>query len=109
MPFDSKDFVAAPVCAEIALLDKMSEILAVPERWCKGAAVSPDGSAFCIVGAASNAHTHIAWCPPYPLINLVLYALNQEVGYPVSMFNDAPATTHADVVALLSRVRKSYE
>lgn len=114
MPFDSKDFVAAPVRhpEEIAILDKMAELLAAPERWCQGDFTSKDGKSLCVIGAVHVAGEYKAGS----LISVKTPAyrayvrLARELGRrSLPDFNDDPKTTHTDILALIARARSSFE
>lgn len=111
MPFDSKDFVAAPVRhpEEIAILDKMAELLATPERWLKGALAC--GDRVCLAGAGRKVLTGSPWkSPERTSVSLgVSNALRYAAGGFIGSFNDDPHTTHADILALIARAPQSFE
>ena len=88
-------------------LDEMARLLATPEQWCKGAYQTQkrEGQAYCIVGAYSAATGHGGDRLYYPP-GAAWLALLQQVKT-LATFNDDPATTHADILALIARARAS--
>ena len=115
MPFDSAGFAETKVAhsAEIAVLDKMAEILASPKHWCKGDFRQEkrtwDGvkyRSYCLIGALSRAFDVVL---PQGSQDDAVYALRQAAdNMYLSEYNDAPATTHADVLALIAKARASF-
>lgn len=99
MPFDGVGFPSDPALEKI---DRVIELLAVEERWCKGIVRSSDGR-MCLVGALIEADAR-------PLLEPVLReAVRKVTGRTpgrLERFNDAQATTHAVVLAVLDRARE---
>lgn len=120
MPFDDPHRqieIETPNKEEIAILDKMAELLATPDRWCKGAAskTGPKGEVLLCIYAALNV---AATGSPCILVPRTAAALRVEISlcdalprhYPRPLaFNDAPTTTHTDILALITRARRSFE
>lgn len=119
MPFDNPSpELEIPNKAEIAILDEMVELIATPEKWCKGAFRGGGGS-YCLIGAVQEA-TGVR-CFSYPGARLacsVVCGLTRALGDvpnffrpggSVATFNDAPETTHADILNLIARTRRSFE
>jgi hypothetical protein len=84
-------------------LDQVIDLLATPDRWCKGTFRSPNGRR-CLVGAmlAVNA-VNILRRP-------VLDAIHEVSGghyRHIEKFNDARSTTHSLVIAVLMRTREN--
>lgn len=95
------------------LLRRARERIATPERWTKGAfardpadgydrgdrgALDPD-SCLCANGSLFAAHGDVG-PPPYGVSQTLTRAARGRGFETVSKFNDAPETTHADVMAL---------
>jgi hypothetical protein len=108
MPFDA---MPQPLrhAAEIAIVDKMTQLLATPDRWCQGS--NFNGARMCLVGAAWTVLGGDPGRMPLatPIRRSLQQALDEEAGMSVAIFNDAPERTHADVVDLLVRVRRRFE
>lgn len=117
MPFDDPTLrVDLPVKhqAEIAIIDKVIEVIATPQAWCKG--TSETHGRHCIIGAIDVVRVELAresgsdqfW--PLHLVNSRVQELCQLAGfYHVPAFNDARKTKHKDVMAFLARVRASFQ
>lgn len=97
----------------LALARRVRALLEAPERWTQGyfardaagqECVSKDPAAqcWCIVGAMVRLGSDDPR-PDVEFIN-VLKAHLGPAGRSLSMWNDAPGRTHADVLALLDRV-----
>jgi hypothetical protein len=109
MPFDS----APEIKEELRVLDRMREILAMPDKWCKGNV--RDGDAVCVAGALYVADGSE---PDAPLIvtTLSLAAMKSwgalvrtsrdDSGLFPAEFNDDPRTTHSDILSLIDRARE---
>jgi len=91
------------------LLEKARELISDPARWTKGAVArdlngepieefSSDAVCFCSIGVVSS----VANC--LGLFNSTTHLLDRcagKRGYPnILSFNDAPTTTHEDIVSL---------
>lgn len=99
MPFDGQD--QKP---EIQILDRMRELLATSDRWCKGALNAPSG-ARCLMGAfyEVNGPVHSEQSAGHR----VFHSLKNLTGtYKLHNFNDAPTTSHSDVLALIDAARE---
>lgn len=97
-----------PHAEEIAIIARMEELLATPERWCKWQYYSY-GGAVCLGGAARVA---MGSGSPERRPNVarkfekrVLEAISSNV----TLFNDNPRTTHADVLRQLRKARRHFE
>lgn len=100
MPFD-----ATPEhlnAGAIRVVDGMMELLATPERWIQFAV--DDETGHCVIGAAWRVAGFDDETGHY-----VVNAMHAEAGMKCWLFNDAPTTTHADILALLRRVRGRLE
>jgi hypothetical protein len=99
MPFDGIGYESRIDALE--RMDKVIDLLAREDRWCKQQLRSYDGRR-CILGAMMAADATIALKDP------ILLAINQVTGRDylrIEMFNDHPLTTHALVVKVLHRAR----
>ncbi len=118
MPFDDMTIRTKPEIAlldkmaqilakpEIALLDKVRDLLATPEKWCKNA-LEHDGR-HCVYGALNLAS--YGDCMPrvgagatYKNVERAL--VGETVRSDIILFNNAPHTEHADILALIDRAR----
>lgn len=109
MPFDN---TTGFVRDEIVLLGKMAEILATPEKWCQGDYINCDTRAVCLVGAlnvASGRLAHSVVPMGTRAFGLLIQMGNLGGWGTAHAFNDAPGTTHADVLDLIARTRRSFE
>lgn len=125
MPFDNTSFKETPVksAEEIAILDGMAYRLREPRLWCKDSLRK--GVSRCLLGIlneedhGSYMH-HWAWHsgeaqlrPPADRVLARLSDLANTGGRlsraNVVKFNNAPETTHADVLNLIARARESFE
>ncbi len=98
MPFDGVVYVADRSLHEI---DAVIDLLATPDKWCKGALRSHDGR-FCIRGAV-RAVDGAEMLEP-----MILEAIGQVAGKRcrrLESFNDHPKTSHAQILAVLMRTR----
>ncbi|MGE5270802.1 MAG: hypothetical protein ACM3JG_14140 [Thiohalocapsa sp.] len=98
MPFDGVGFASPKSLDQI---DAVIERLGAPERWCKGALRSHDGR-YCIRGAVRAVGGAEVLEP------VILQAIAEVAGKRfgrIESFNDHPNTSHAQVVAVLSRAR----
>jgi hypothetical protein len=127
MPLDTSNFKETTVdsrSAEVVILDKITEVLAKPSKWCKHALSQGDN--FCLIGAL-NVADHGHWDHvvrndgrtldfSQPAAKNVLKQLNYALGQSsaqlsrvhVANFNNDAATTHADVLDLIARTRASF-
>lgn len=97
MPFDG---VGLPADDKLYKIDAVIELLANPERWCKGALTSHNGR-HCIRGAMIAANAIDLEAP-------VLAAIREVAGKRfrrIESFNDHPATEHAQMLQVLARTR----
>jgi hypothetical protein len=98
MPFDGVGF---GLDDRMNKIDKVMNLLATPDRWCKGILRTDDGR-HCIRGAIM-AVDRLGTLRP-----VVLRAINQVTGRhyrSIEAFNDHPFTDHAQVVEVLVRAR----
>jgi hypothetical protein len=98
MPFDGVGFGFDDRMGKI---DKVMNLLATPDRWCKGTLRTHDGR-HCIRGAIM-AVDGVGTLQP-----VVLRAINEVTGRHyrrIESFNDHPDTDHSQVVEVLSRAR----
>lgn len=98
MPFDHVNFVLPAVETDLALrvLTEARALIQLPENWCK-VHFDNGNHAHCILGALDCAgHSWIGR-------TYLLDALPAGADRSVIIFNDNPATTHADVLALFDR------
>ena len=99
------------------LARRVRELLSEPGRWTQGyfardaagqecASKDPAATCWCVVGAM----VRLGSDDPRPDIEFI-NALKAHLGPPcsLSMWNDAPGRTHADVLALLDRVVAQME
>ncbi len=112
MPFDATPVEQSINLGELAIVDGVIDMLESPYRWCKGA--FKQGQSYCLVGAVSL----VATGNPYSVARghrapeaayKVLRKLDVAAGLPTTLFNDAASTTHADILALLTRVRAQFQ
>ena len=99
MPFDGVAFAFSD--DRLNKMDKVIELLATPEKWCKAALRTPDGR-YCIRGAI------MAVDGLGTLQSIVLQAINELTGVQyrrIESFNDYPHTEHAQVLEILARAR----
>lgn len=85
----------------VAGLLRVRERLATPERWCKGVSGASLNSR-CLtmtVGLALNGDDYVG----REKVRMVLRAVLGRPWLSIVQFNDAPETTHADVLALIDR------
>jgi hypothetical protein len=98
MPFDG---VGLGFDDRVYKIDRVIDLLATPDRWCKGTPWTHDGR-HCI-RAAIMAVDGLGTLRP-----IVLRAINEVTGrhfWSIEKFNDHPDTNHAQVVEALARVR----
>jgi len=100
MPFDGVDFVSVKSLQQI---DAVIDRLATPDKWCKGALRSHDGR-YCIRGAVRAVGGGEALEP------VILQAIGEVAGKRfcrIESFNDHPNTSHAQILAVLTRAREN--
>lgn len=98
MPFDG---VGLGLDERVGKIDKVIDLLATPDRWCKGTLKTHDGRR-CIRGAIM-AVDGVGTLQP-----VVLRAINEVTGRHyrrIESFNDHPDTDHTQVVEVLARAR----
>ena len=98
MPFDGVGFIGNE---SVRKLDEVIDLLATPDKWCKGALRSHDGR-YCIRGAVRAVDAAAALEAP------ILEAIGQVAGRRfrrIESFNDHPNTSHEQVLAVLTRAR----
>ena len=109
MPFDDTTARSTP---EIALLDKVRDLLATPDKWCKYAL--EHDRRHCVYGALNLAHHNVAmWTlgtntKAYTNVERALAretGRNHDILLDIILFNNAPDTKHADILALIDRAR----
>jgi hypothetical protein len=97
MPFDGVGFPNQ----SLQKIDEVIDLLATPEKWCKGALRSHDGR-YCIRGAVRAVDAADTLEP------MILDAIGQVAGRRfrrIESFNDHPNTSHEQVLAVLHRTR----
>jgi hypothetical protein len=97
MPFDG---VGLGFDDRMYKIDRVIDLLATPDRWCKGTLRTYDGR-HCIRAA-------IMAVDGATLRPIVLRAINKVAGRhyrSIEKFNDYPDTDHAQVLAVLARAR----
>lgn len=98
-------------------LRKAKALIDTPEKWGKGRFFDPETRCFCALGAAregAGGDVSIMGMPPdgygrYQDVHLALYAALPVGFISVPRFNDAPSTTHADIMALFQRAIDAAE
>ena len=101
MPFDGTGYEGRIEALE--KMDKVIDLLAREDRWCKQQLRSYDGRR-CILGAMMAADATIVLKEP------ILLAIKQVTGRDylrIEMFNDHPLTTHGLVLKVLSQAREN--
>ncbi len=101
MPFDGTGYEGR--IEALDKMDKVIDLLASEDRWCKQQLRSYDGRR-CILGAMMAADATIALKEP------ILLAIKQVTGRDylrIEMFNDHPLTTHGLVVKVLNQAREN--
>ncbi len=101
MPFDGTGYEGR--IDALDKMDKVIDLLAREDRWCKQQLRSYDGRR-CILGAMMAADATIALKEP------ILLAIKQVTGRDylrIEMFNDHPLTTHGLVVKVLQQAREN--
>jgi hypothetical protein len=101
MPFDGTGYEGR--IDALDKMDKVIDLLAREDRWCKQQLRSYDGRR-CILGAMMAADATIALKEP------ILLAIKQVTGRDylrIEMFNDHPLTTHSLVVKVLHQAREN--
>jgi hypothetical protein len=99
MPFDGTGYEGR--IEALDKMDKVVDLLAREDRWCKQQLRSYDGRR-CILGAMMAADATIALKEP------ILLAIKQVTGRDylrIEMFNDHPLTTHGLVLTVLHQAR----
>jgi hypothetical protein len=84
-------------------IDKVLELLATEDRWCKGKLISLDGRR-CIIGALQAVDGTAALIAP---IRLAIHQVTGQAFRRIEVFNDHRSTTHALVIAVLLRARQN--
>jgi hypothetical protein len=98
MPFDGIQF---PQNIALEKLDRVIDLLSDEKRWCKGIVRSSDGRR-CIIGALIEVDGRN---PLEPLIRDAVREVTGQAHWRIERFNDAEATTHAQVLAVLQHAR----
>ncbi|HWI25552.1 MAG TPA: hypothetical protein VN668_01195 [Stellaceae bacterium] len=101
MPFDGTGYEGR--IEALDKMDKVIDLLAREDRWCKQQLRSYDGRR-CILGAMMAADATIALKEP------ILLAIKQVTGRDylrIEMFNDHPLTTHGLVLRVLNQAREN--
>jgi hypothetical protein len=99
MPFDGTAYQSDTALGK---LEQLIELLADPDRWCKGQLRSRDGR-YCVMGAVNEVGGAEALQRP------ILQAVRMTTGrryWSIESFNDDRATTHASVCMVLHRARE---
>jgi hypothetical protein len=94
---------------EIEMIKGARELLSDPKRWGKGSS-RPNGTAYCVIGALSECNAHKRGEIVEERIGRLQNAVRLvEEHIPsggerlVSFYNDAPDTTHQDILNLLDK------
>ena len=98
MPFDGVGFIGNE---SVRKIDEVIDLLATPDKWCKGALRSHDGR-YCIRGAVRAVDAADVLEPT------ILDAIGEVAGKRfrrIESFNDHPNTSHEQVMAVLIRAR----
>ena len=101
MPFDGKGCEVQINALE--KIDKVIDLLATPDRWCKGELRSTDGRR-CIIGAI--AETDGRTVLNAPILNAIAQVTGQ-VYRRIEVFNDDERTTHELVLQVLRHARQN--
>lgn len=110
MPLDSTNWSQTetetkPDTEELLVIDRIIGMLFRPDQWCKIELERSDG-AHCIMGALwhcqAQSHNKVRQSILVAIQQLFPDRLHAES---VMCFNDHPDTTHADVMAVISRAR----
>lgn len=111
MPFDSTPEPDTTVRPEVAICDRMLALLATEDRWCKDR--MHKGLSMCAVAAlrvACGMRGGESWKTP---AGVMAYRIHQRVvgmtGVNLAILNDRRDVTHPDILALIRRVRASFE
>ena len=101
MPFDGRFYEGQnPALVKI---DQVIDLLATPDRWCKGSLYLPDGRR-CLAGAMQKVDAlHVLRRPILDAIHEVSGKHYQHI----EQFNDARSTTHPLVLSVLMRAREN--
>jgi hypothetical protein len=101
MPFDGRVYEDRIVALE--KIDRVIDLLASEDRWCKGLLQSSDGRR-CILGAMQDADAVAVLRKP------ILQAIREVTGTSyrqIERFNDCGTTTHALVLQVLHQTRRN--
>ncbi len=124
MPLDGSSYTKS----EIDILDEMSLTLSSPEKWCKGhlwegkeAETNPNVGQHCLYGALNLAdHDAATWHGPFDFKTGAAFNVHRRLAESESVtpswppesaavnFNNAPETTHADILDLIERTKQSF-
>jgi hypothetical protein len=99
MPFDGTGF---PPNIALEKIDRVIELLATEDHWCKGIVRSPDGRR-CLVGALLEADARNLL---EPVLREAVKEVTGQTHWRLERFNDAETTTHAQLLAVLHRARE---
>lgn len=97
MPYDGRDFFRTSRAAEV---EKVMEIIATEDMWCKNRLATADGR-HCLRGALR------AVGASYRADRMIMRTIRQVTGrrLTIEAFNDSDQTTHATVLNLLGTAR----
>jgi hypothetical protein len=84
-------------------MDKVLDLLATEDRWCKGKLISSDGRR-CIIGALQAVDGTTLLIPP---IRLAIQQVTGKTFRRIELFNDHRSTTHALIIAVLQQAREN--
>jgi hypothetical protein len=98
MPFDGVQF---PPNIALEKLNRVIDLLSDENRWCKGIVRSSDGRR-CIIGALIEVDGRNLL---EPLLRDAIKEVTGQAHWRLERFNDAEATTHAQVLEVLQRAR----
>jgi hypothetical protein len=99
MPFDGEGFAVGD---RVSKIDQVIDLLATPDRWCKGHFKKPDGS-YCIRGAmmAVGADESLK-----PIVLQAIRDVTRRRYLRIESFNDHPYTRYPEVRRVLARARQ---
>lgn len=112
MPLDDTTGFLAPARTrprekEMAICDRMLELLATPERWCKRTYKTKNS--YCLLGALDHSVGSYYTTGRYVENQLRRFSTWDGVFISIADFNDSRKTKHADILALIRRTRASFE
>jgi hypothetical protein len=98
MPFDGAGFATDD---RVSKIDQVIDLLASPDKWCKGSYRTPDGR-FCIRGAMRAIEGGESL---KPVVLQAICDMTDRRYRQIESFNDQPDTKHAEVLRVLQQAR----